>query len=86
MGLEGLGGGARGIIAPQELEQRVGRHDRTTVQPEHREDRARFGARDCYRGAVPPDLERSQNPQFHRMKRTHVPIVGEGIQHTVKIE
>jgi hypothetical protein len=31
----------------QQLDQRVGRYNRTIVQPEHREDGARFGARDC---------------------------------------
>ena len=86
VGLEGLGGGARRIIAPEKLEERFGRHDRTAVQSEHRKDGARFGARDHHRGAVTSDLKRSQNPQLHRMKRTHVLIVGDGIQQTVKIE
>jgi hypothetical protein len=31
-------------------------------------------------------LERSQNPQFHRLKRCHSPIVGGPIQDAVKIE
>jgi hypothetical protein len=35
------------------------------VQPEHREDGTRFGARDSDGRSVLPDLERSQNPQFH---------------------
>ncbi len=72
VGLQGLGGGARRIIAPEQLDQRVGRDNRAAVQPEHREDGARFGARDRDGRTVLPDLERSQNPQFHRWKRTHV--------------
>ena len=44
VGLQGLGGGARRIIAPEQFDERVGRHDRTAVQPEHREDGPRFGA------------------------------------------
>jgi len=70
--LQGLGGGARRIPAPEQLDERVGRHDRTIVKPEHREDGARFGARYCDGRTVLPDLERSQNAQFHRWKRTHV--------------
>ena len=31
-----------------------------------------------------PDLERSQNPQLHRLKGTHVDIVRKTNQHTVK--
>ena len=85
MGLQGLGGGARRIIAPEEFHERVGGHDGTAVQPEHREDGPRFGARDGDRQAVLPDLKRSQNPQLHRMKRSHVAIVSEAIQHAVKI-
>ena len=72
MGLQGLGGGAWRILAPEQLDERVGRHDRTTMQPEHREDGARFRARDSDGRPALPDLERSQNPQFHRWKRTHV--------------
>ena len=72
VGLQGLGGGARRILAPEQLDEGVGRHNGTAVQPEHREDGARFGARNRDGRAVLPDLERSQNPQFHRMKRTHI--------------
>ena len=85
MGLQGLGGGARRIIAPEKLHERVGRHDGTAVQPEHREDGPRFGARDGDRQAVLPDLQRPQNPQLHRLKRSHIAIVSEAIQYTVKI-
>ena len=86
MGLQGLGRGAWGIIAPEELEEGVGRYDRTGVQPEHREDGARFGARDGDRQAVLPDLQRSQNPQLHLLKGSHVAIVGKAIQCAVKNE
>ena len=86
VGLQGLGGGARRIVAPEQLHERVGRHDGTAVQPEHREDGPRFGARDGDRQAVLPDLKRPQNPQLHRWKRSHVAIVGEAIQCAVKIE
>jgi hypothetical protein len=55
------------------------------VEPEHDEDRARFGTRYQNRGAVASDLQRPQNPQFHRLKRTHALIVGDEIQHTVKV-
>ena len=68
VGLQSLGRGARRIIAPEELHERVGRHDRAAVQPEHREDGARFGARDGDRQAILPDLQRSQNPQLHRVE------------------
>ncbi len=71
VGLQGLGGGAGRILAPEQLDEGVGRHDGTAVQPEHREDGAGFGARDRDGCPVLPDLQRSQNPQFHRMKRTH---------------
>ena len=85
MGLQRLGGGARRIIAPEEFHERVGGHDGTAVQPEHREDGPRFGARDGDRQAVLPDLQRPQNPQLHRLKRSHIVIVSEAIQYTVKI-
>jgi hypothetical protein len=49
-------------------------------------DGTRLGARDRDRHAVLPDLERPQNPQLHRSKRSHVAIVGGPIQHTVKFE
>ena len=86
MGLQGLRRGTRGIIAPKQLNQSFGRHDRTAVQAEHREDGARLPARNDDRRAVPPDLKRSQNPQLHGLKRTHETIVGETIQHAVKIQ
>ncbi|GFG50739.1 hypothetical protein MAGR_21800 [Mycolicibacterium agri] len=56
------------------------------MQTEHREDRARFRARDGDRRAVLPDLERAKNPQLHGSKRNHVDIVGGPIQQTVKTE
>jgi hypothetical protein len=83
--LEGLVGRARRVVTPEQLDEVIGRDNRTTVQPEHREDGARFGARDRDRH-VPPNLERSQNPQLHRWKRSHVAIVGGAIQHAVKEE
>ena len=86
VGLQGLCGSAGRILAPEQLDEGVGRHNGTAVQSEHREDGTRFGARNHDRCAGLPDLERSQNPQFHRMKRTHLPIIWEKIQHTVKIE
>jgi hypothetical protein len=72
VGLQGLRGGAGWIVAPEQLNQRFGRHHRTAVQAEHREDGARFPARNHDRRPVLPDLERSQNPQLHGLKRTHV--------------
>lgn len=72
VGLQGLGGGARWLVAPEEIDQCLGRHDSTAVQPEHAEDRTRLGARYCDRGAVPPGLERSQNPQLHGLNGSHV--------------
>jgi hypothetical protein len=56
------------------------------VQPEHREDGARFHARDRDGRAVKPDLEWTQNPQFHRWKRTHLAILRKAIQRAVKSE
>ncbi len=58
MGLQGLGRSARWIIAPKQFDQRVGGHHRTGVQPEHREEGTRFGARDRDRHTILPDLER----------------------------
>ena len=84
--LQGLVCRARRIVAPEQLDQRVGRYDRATVQPEHREDGTRLGARDRDRHTVLPNLERPQNPQLHRLKRSHSVIVGGPIQHTVKVE
>jgi hypothetical protein len=55
------------------------------VQTEHREDGPRLRARDRDRQTVLPNLERPQNPQLHRLKRSHPIIVGGPIQHTVKI-
>src|SRR3984957_19763884 len=72
VGLQGLRGGTRGIITPEQLNQSFGRHDRTAGQAEHREDGARLPARNDDRRAVPPNLKRSQNPQLHGLKRTHV--------------
>jgi hypothetical protein len=86
VGLQRLRGGARWIVAPQQLDERVGRHNRAAVQPEHREDGARLGARNRDRPAGLPDLERSQNPQLHHWKRSHVAIVQWAIQQVVKIE
>lgn len=54
--LQRLGRSARRLVTPEQIDQRFGRHDRTAVQTEHREDRTRFGARDCDRGAVVPGL------------------------------
>ena len=85
MRLQGLGCCARWIVAPEQFDERVGRNDRTPVQTEHREDGPRLGARDRDRQTVLPNLERSQNPQLHRLKRSHPVIVGGPIQHTVKI-
>jgi hypothetical protein len=56
MGLKRFGGGPRRIITPEQLEERAARNDRTAMQPEHREDRARFGTGDGDRQAVLPDL------------------------------
>jgi hypothetical protein len=72
VGLQGLRGGAGWIVAPEQLNQRFGRHHRTAVQTEHRKDGAWFPARNHDRRAILPDLERSQNPQLHGLKRTHV--------------
>ena len=84
VGLQSLGGGARRIITPEELHERLGRHDGAAMQPKHREDGARFGARDGDRQAILPDLQRPQNPQLHVLKRSHVAIVRAAIQCTVK--
>ena len=86
VGLKGFFGSARWIITPQEFHERVGRHDGTAVQPEHREDGAGFGARDRDRQAILPDLQRPQNPQLHLLKRNHLAIVIRAIQRGVKIE
>jgi hypothetical protein len=86
VGLQSLNGSAWRIVAPDQLHQQVGGHNRTTVQPEHREDGARFCARDSDGRTVLPDLERPQNPQLHRWKRTHVAIVIGAIQRRVKVE
>src|SRR6185295_13722475 len=51
---------------------RVRRHYRTTPKAEHRKDGPRFGARDRDGRAALPNLERSQYPQLHRLKRSHV--------------
>ena len=73
VGLQGFGGGAWRILTPEQFDEGVGRDDRAVVQPEHREDGTRFGARDRDGCSVLSDLERSQNPQFHGLKRSHVP-------------
>ncbi len=54
--------------------------------PEQREDGARFRARDFDGRTVLPDLERSQNPQFHEWNLVTSVIVGAAIQHVVKVE
>jgi hypothetical protein len=54
------------------------------VQSEHHQDGARFGARNGDRQAILPDLQRPQNPQLHRLKRSHVAIVRMAIQRAVK--
>src|SRR6185503_1796483 len=72
VGLQGLGGCARRLVAPKQLDQRVRRHYRTTPKAEHRKDGPRFGARDRDGRAALPNLERSQYPQLHRLKRSHV--------------
>jgi len=56
------------------------------VQPEHRENGTRFCARYRHRRAALSGLQRSQNPQLHRLKGSHSTIVGGSIQHPVKIE
>lgn len=38
------------------------------------------------RQSVLPDLQRSQNPQLHLLKRNHTRIVVLAIQHSVKIQ
>ena len=64
----------RGGSSPAEqFDECVGRDDRAMVQPEHGEDYTRFGTRDRDRCSVLSDLERSANPQFHGLKRSHVP-------------
>ena len=73
VGLQGFGGGARRILAPEQFDERVGRHNRAAVQPEHRENGAWFGARDSDGRPALSDLKRSQNPQLHGLKRSHVP-------------
>ncbi|BBY83498.1 hypothetical protein MPUL_46560 [Mycolicibacterium pulveris] len=84
MSLQGFRGGAGRLVAPQQLEEHVCGHDRAAVQSEHREDGARLRARDGHRQAVLPDLERTQNPQLHLLKRNHLSIVSTAIQQTVK--
>lgn len=69
--LQGLGGGTRRVLASEHGGEPVRRNYRSGVQPQHGEDGARLGARDRDRHAVLPDLQRSQNPQFHGWKRTH---------------
>jgi hypothetical protein len=73
VGLQGFGGGARRILAPEQFDERVGRDNGAPVQPEHRQNGARFGARDSDGRSALSDLKRSQNPQLHGLKRSHVP-------------
>ena len=72
VGLQGFGGGARWILAPEQFDECVCRHNRAAVQPEHREDDARLGARYGDGRPALSDLKRSQNPQLHGLKRSHV--------------
>jgi hypothetical protein len=85
VGLQGLGGGAWRILTPKQPNERVGRHHRTTVQPEHREDGARLGARNIDGSAVLTDLERSQTPSSTDESVLMSAIVGRTIQYMVKI-
>ncbi|PXX11291.1 hypothetical protein C8E89_103380 [Mycolicibacterium moriokaense] len=86
VGLQGFDGRAWRIVAPDQLHQHVGGNNGTTVQPEHREDRPGFGARDRDRQAILPDLQRPQNPQLHLLKRNQLAIVTRAIQRGVEIE
>ncbi len=72
VGLQGLRSCAGRMLAPEQLEERLRGHDSTTVQPEHRQDGTWLGARNQDRRTVPPDLKRSQNPEFHQVKASHV--------------
>ncbi len=71
VGLQRLGGGPRWVRPPEQLDECLPGDDGTAVQPEHRQDSSRFGARDRDRKTELPDLKRPQNPQLHRRKRTH---------------
>ncbi len=62
MGLERFDGGAWRTATPEQFHEHVGRHDRSAVQPEQREDGARFGAWDCDRQAILPDLREVPKP------------------------
>ncbi len=86
VGLHGFDGGPRRLVAPQEFDERVGRHHRSAVQPEHGEDRAWFGAGNRDRQAVLPDLHGPENAQLHLLKRSHDYIVRNEIQRMVKAE
>jgi hypothetical protein len=58
VGLQGFGGGAWRVLAPEQFDECGSRDHRSAVQPQHREDGARFGARDRDGRTVSPDLER----------------------------
>ena len=68
VGLQGFGGGARRILAPEQFDECVGRHNRAAVQPEHREDGARFGARDQRRASRLAGPEEVPKPPAPRLE------------------
>jgi hypothetical protein len=66
--LERLDGGGRRMLAPQLVDQAVGRHDAVAVlEQQHGEQRAPLGPGDRDLPAGPDDPQRPQDPELHRL-------------------
>jgi hypothetical protein len=63
--LHGLGGGRRGPLAPQLIDQAVGRDHLAAVQYQHRQQRPLLHGPERQRLAVPHDRQRPKYPEFH---------------------
>jgi hypothetical protein len=62
MSLQRFGGGKWRVLTPQQFDKSIGGDDGAVIQPQHREDRARFGARDRDGSSVESDLRGPKPP------------------------
>jgi hypothetical protein len=68
--LDQLGGTGRRSLAPQTLDQAVGRHCAPDLEREHREDRALLARSDRNRPVVEAHLDRPKQEQIHAERRS----------------
>ena len=59
----------RRLLAPQVVDEPVGRHDLVNAQQQNREQRALLGARQRHQRVAVGDLERAEDPEVHRVSR-----------------